>query len=379
MIRIAAIVALAIAGIVASPARAEPQRTVAGSLQLDYLALPTEPRGSKLTLDGTTVELSLRMSVDFNPRASATVKACFACHGFEAAAAFVDMRVSDELAFRIGRFTPSFGSFPQRYDPANHRMSDKPLPYDMGRMVRMGDWNEGILPAPWVDNGIEVGGTVFFGDGRVDYAVYGVTGAKGQDEAADLDFRLSRTPETYYTDNNSEPSVGARVASAFDIDDHHSISVGLSAMGGHYDPAARLAYWIVGTDVVAKLPWLTLRAEYLQRRTQMALGADPESRFKYGPGANGRFDDTFVKHGFYVESELPIGRVDLLGRWDGLIRHGNVLAGSVLTDRAAVFRWTAGIAIRVTGEIRIKSSVEYYRFRDLPDELAIHTGLATPF
>ena len=43
----------------------------------------------------------------------------------------------DQVPF--GRFTPSFGDFPVRHDPANHRTNDKPLPYDMGRMLHIRD------------------------------------------------------------------------------------------------------------------------------------------------------------------------------------------------------------------------------------------------
>ena len=380
MIRVLFVVGLAIVCMRITAGHAETTRTLAGSLQLDYLAVPTEAPARALTFDGATVELSLRMSVDFGKHASVTVKACFACHGFEAAAAYIELRAADALAFRIGRFTPSLGSFPQRYDPANHRTSDKPLPYDMGRMIRKNEWNEGILPAPWVDNGIEVGGTHFFEAGRLDYAVYAVSGAKGDNEGADLEFIQSRSPESYYVDNNSQPSVGARFASSFDLtDDGQSIALGISTMAGHYDPDARLGYVVVGADLVANLGGVALRAEYLQRHTQTALGTDPSSRFKYGPGPGGRYDDWFVKHGFYLESEIPIGRVDLLARWDGLLRRGNVLAQSALTERAYVLRYTAGVAIRVAGNVRIKSSVEYYQFRPLDDELAIHAGLATPF
>ena len=68
---------------------------------------------------------------------SANVKVCVACHGLEVGMAYVDLRAADELNVRVGRFTPAFGSFPLRHDPANHRTSDKPLPYDMGRMLAL--------------------------------------------------------------------------------------------------------------------------------------------------------------------------------------------------------------------------------------------------
>ena len=101
---------LAVAALVvcalATPGEAEIRRTIAGSLQLDYLAVPTEQAPRQFTLDGATLELSLKMSVDFSEHASATVKACFACHGFEAASAFIGLRAADELAVKAGRLIP---------------------------------------------------------------------------------------------------------------------------------------------------------------------------------------------------------------------------------------------------------------------------------
>ncbi len=57
-IRAIAFAALALAS---SLARADDARTrtFAGSIQLDYLAVPTEDPARRFTLDGATVELSL--------------------------------------------------------------------------------------------------------------------------------------------------------------------------------------------------------------------------------------------------------------------------------------------------------------------------------
>src|SRR5678815_458836 len=140
------------------------ERNFAGSIQLDYMAVPTESIGRKLALDAATAEVSPKVTQDFGDNVSASIKLCVACHGIEAGMAFFDLRVADELNFRVGRFTPQFGSFPIRHDPANHRTSDKPLPYDMGRMLRFSEWNMGILPSPWVDNGVEVSGAHYFTD-----------------------------------------------------------------------------------------------------------------------------------------------------------------------------------------------------------------------
>jgi len=374
---LAPILALAaVTGVATADSR---EYTFAGSLQLDYLAVPTESEPRALTLDATTVELSLRAGMDFTPRASATVKVCFACHGFELGMAYVDLRVADEMVVRVGRMTPSFGSFPLRHDPANHRSSDKPLIYDMGRMLRLRDLNEGILPAPWVDNGIELRGTHFFAHGAIDYGVFLVSGPKAGTDPVDFDFTLSRSPAQYYVDNNSQPVVGGRVGGTVEVSDQVSLTAGASAMAGTYDPARARSFVIVGVDAVAQLGLVALRGEYMIRRTQMALTADPSTRFKYGPGPDGRYADYFVKDGFYLEAEAPIGRVATFVRWDGLRRRGNVLATSELSSRASVYRFTAGVAVRVDNEVRIKASAELYRFNDFANELAIHLGVATPF
>jgi hypothetical protein len=361
-------------------ATAEIHRTIAGSVQLDYLFVPTSANARAVTFDGMTAELSLKMSIDFTSSASASVKVCFACHGFEAAAAFVDLRAADALTVRVGRFTPELGSFPQRGDPANHRTNDKPLPYDMGRMLHRNDWNEGILPAPWVDNGIELLGTRFVGGGRIDYAAYILSGPKGGADAADFDLISSREGAQYYVDNNSEPAVGARLSGTAELDSEgRGVTFGASLMTGHYDPRRRLAFLITGADLVVNLAGVVLRAEYLMRRTDMAVGADPAARWKFGPNASGAYDDHFIKHGFYAEAEIPIGRVDAFARFDGLFRTGNVLAESALSQRSRLLRYTAGAAVRISDNIRLKSSVEYYDFNDLDDDVALHIGVATPF
>jgi hypothetical protein len=321
----------------------------------------------------------MKLTKDFTKDVSASVKVCYACHGFEAGLAVVEMRAVDELRLRVGRMTPSFGSFPQRHDPANHLTSDKPLPYDMGRMLHKDDWDEGILPAPWVDNGIEVTGTHFFDGGQIDYAVFAVSGPKGDSDGADFDFVQSHSPDRYYVDNNSEPSLGARVSGVIDMAEHQSITLGASAMAGHYDPDRRLGFAIAGADAVVQLDSVFLRGEYLIRRTQMDLGMDPATRFKFGPDATGRFDDWFTKDGFYLEAEAPTGPVTLIARWDGLRRTGNVLATSALSSYSTIYRETLAMATRLTATIRLKTSVELYQFSDFANELAIHLGIATPF
>jgi len=365
---------------VAAAALADDNRNFAGSVQLDYLGVPTEKLAGDQVFDGATVELSLKLAMDFGDDVSSSVKVCVACHGMEVGMAYFDIHVRDELNVRVGRFTPSFGSFPQRSDPANHRTSDKPLPYDMGRMLHFRDWNEGVLPAPWVDNGVEVNGTHYFHEGQIDYAAYLVGGPKGSADGFDFDYTLSRSGERYYVDNNSQPSVGARFAGTTELSETSLLTLGASGMAGFYDPEAELGFVVVGADLTLRLDKIFVRAEYLLRRTEMAIGDDPAGRFKYGPGVDGTFANYSLRDGFYVETEVPIGeKFELIGRWDGLRRFGNVAATSALRSKSAMLRYTLGGALKVKGNLRIKASVEQYDFSDFDDEIGLHLGLAGPF
>lgn len=368
-----------IACAIATADDAGPKRNFAGSVQLDYLAVSNRAETVDQGLAGATLELSLKLAMDLGDHVSTSVKVCFACHGFELGMAYFDLRASDELNLRVGRFTPAFGSFPLRHDPANHQTSDKPLAYDMGRMVRFRDWNEGVLPAPWVDNGVEINGTRFFGEAQIDYAVYAMSGPKGTESGGDFDFKQSRSPERYYADNNDEPVVGGRVSFTANLGHSTIFSAGLSGMVGHYDPAAKLGFVIGGADATLQVGHLFLRTEYLARWTEIAVGDDPASRFKYGPGADGEFARYTFKDGFDVELEIPVGRVQLIARWDGLRRQGNVLAASTLRSRSAVLRYTGGAAIRLVSSLRLKLSLERYDFSDFDDELAAHLGVSGPF
>ncbi len=379
LVAVAAVVGISAAWRLAAADTVKIERNFAGSVQLDYMAVPTEEVGRKLALDGATVELSLKLAVDFGDNVTANVKLCVACHGVEIGMAFFDLRVADELNFRVGRFIPAFGEFPLRHDPANHRTSDKPLPYDMGRMLRLNDWNMSVLPAPWVDNGIEVNGTHFFGsEAQLDYALYAVGGPRGSSGAFDFEYKLSRSGESYYVDNNSRPTLGGRTAFTW-LSDSFAFHIGASGMAGTYDPDNKLWFYLVGLESFFRVGKLYLRGEVLSRRTKMDLGDDPAQRFEYGPGLDGNFDPWFLKQGFYGELEFPVGPVDIVLRGDGLRRKGNVPKNSSLRSDSELIRYTVATSIALTGALRLKVSGEYYDFSDFDDEIACHLGIAGPF
>ena len=360
------------------------EKTFAGSAQFDYhiVPSPSDANGRALSFDGFTTEASLKLVVDLTDQLSANVKVCYGCHGFETDMAYMDFRVADELAFRAGRINASFGAFNLRHDPGNHRLSDKPLPYDMGRMLRLRDWNMGVLPSPFPDNGVEVSGTHWFGGkAQLDYAVYGISGFKGAKDGTDLDFVQSRSGSAYYVDNNNRPTLGGRLSLTAKLSEVTDLTVGSSFMYGTFDPANKQTYAIAGADVSLRIDRTSLRAEYLVRR-QTFDDSDP-TRFKFATPATG--GDFFSKHGAYVELEHPLSdRVDGIVRVDGMFREGNVLAGSALSRKSAVGRFTLGTSILVVRSFRLKGSTELWGFSDEDArghvrEVSFHVGSVVTF
>jgi hypothetical protein len=306
--------------------------------------------------------------------------------------AYFDLRAFDELNLRVGRFSPSFGAFNIRHDPANHLTSDKPLPYDMGRMLRKGDWNNGVLPSPFPMNGVEVNGTHWFGNvAQLDYAAYAATGFKNDSDANPTDFNFQESHVPYYLTSNPRPVTGARLAltlRAGPLD----MTLGASGMGGTYDPENKLSYFIVGGDFSVRVVRTTLRMEYLARRQQFSTNNPDIFKYALSP-VDGDF---FVKHGAFVEIEQPMTQaLDLVGRVDGMLRVGNVsdvgpgggnaaVAPSPMPYRASVLRETIALAYAVGRNFRFKGSVELWEF-DYPDstgretELGFHLGAVGSF
>jgi hypothetical protein len=366
-----------------APARAI-ERNFAGSAQLDYHFVPTtkEAKAFPGAFDGFTTEFAAKLAVDFSDRVSANLKVCYGCHGFEADMMYFDVRISDGLNFRVGRFSPSFGAFNLRHDPANHRLSDKPLPYDMGRMLRLRQWNMSVLPSPFPDNGVEINGSKFAGALQVDYAVYAVSGFKADTRPVDLDFKLSRSPQNYYIDNNARPTVGARAAATYRLGDASDVTVGASGMFGTYDPQNNETYLIFGTDVAFRFEQTNIRFEYLARRT--TFDTSDRGVFKYiVADANG---NAFMKHGAYAEVEQALTpELDLIGRIDGMLRVGNLPADSDLVRRSSVVRYTIGTAYAIERGLRLKFSTELWQFSNTETvsarkiDLSMHTALAGSF
>lgn len=390
---VTATLVLAFALAMLSPASAHAlDRTFAASAQLDYHFVPTA-RGANAranAFDGFTLEAAAKITVDVTDSFSGTIKLCVGCHGLETDMAHLEYRVADELAFRVGRFSPQFGGFNNRHDPANHRLSDKPLPYDMGRMLRLRGWNMGVLPSPFPDNGAEVTGALHLSPtATLDYAAHAVSGFKGERNGLDLDFVQSRDGNLYYVDNNGRPSFGGRVALTLSLAERSELTAGASLMRGTFDPTNDLAYTIFGGDLSLRLDKTNVRLEYLARRQDIDV-SDP-TRFQYVVLPNGDFT---MKHGALAEVEQPVTSfLDVIARADGMLRIGNVAVvrpgeppspDGQLARSSWVLRGTLGTAITLERGLRLKASGEVWKFSDDDASgkqvaVSMHLGLVGSF
>jgi hypothetical protein len=364
----------------------------AGSAQIDEFFVPTHGGNANegsgaYAFDGLTLEATEKLAADVSNRLSANFKVCFGCHGFELDMGYFDFRLADEFNVRAGRFSPSFGGFNPRHDVANHKLSDKPLPYDMGRMLRLRSWGNGVIPSPFPDTGVELNGTHWFGNSvQFDYAAYAVQGFRAdpnQTHPLDIDFRQSHLfPQAYYIDNNGRPTFGGRVALTAKMGEQSDLTVGASGMYGTYDGANALTYAIWGGDVALRIVRTTVRLEYLARRTQMDTQDPTRLSLPLLPG-----DNFFIKHGAYVEVEQPLLPVlDLIGRVDGLYRIGNFPLQLASGDKpnldrhSSVVRYTLGASYLFERGMRLKLSAELWQFSDQDDdghtlEVGLHAAL----
>ena len=182
----------------------------------------------------------MKLAVDLTDHVSANVKVCYGCHGFEADMAYFDLRVGDELNFRVGRFSPSFGAFNLRHDPANHKLADKPLPYDMGRDApdaRL-EPRRPAEPLPRQRRRDRRHALVRRVGARSTTPRTPSAASRRRQSALDLDFVQSHSGSLYYVDNNSRPAGGGaprddRASSGRGAD----LTLGASGMYGTVRPA----------------------------------------------------------------------------------------------------------------------------------------------
>lgn len=340
-----------------------PKWSVQGYVSVDFnvLAGASDARSS-MEEEGVVGEFGLGGSLHLARSFRFEVKACSGCHGLEVQNAYLELDLASFVSVRAGRIPVPFGSFSQRSNPSQMESTSKPLPYIMGRMARDDAFNQGILPAPLVDNGAAIFGNTWLGSAvQVGYEIAGLRGYKG--DSPDLAFDSSRD----YEDNNGEPAAAGRLTLAAGV-----LTLGVSGLLGHYDEEARLDYRVAGADLTLSGGGWNFRAEGLLRDTEIldaAGSADFSRRLAYalqidGPlGGDVRF--------FVLQDGLLVQDVFLSPTAGAFVAP----APGLTDDRNTILRVVAGLVVAARPGLLLKVSAEYWDFSDFDDTWVFHMEL----
>ena len=102
----------------------------------------------------------------------------------------------------------------------------------------------GVLPAPYVDNGIEIDGTHWFGYTlQLDYAAYAVGGLRGDNDGLDIDFIQQRAALPLLRRQQLAAGRAADGSRARSTSPTATLTftIGASGMWGWYDPNHELS------------------------------------------------------------------------------------------------------------------------------------------
>jgi hypothetical protein len=352
---------LTLAAAIAVPGPAAAARwNWSGSAAMNHKSLRGVSHPEEIATAGSTVEWSLKATVDASDKVTINAKLCSGCHGLFMDQASMELRWREPANVEAGRINVPFGDFYLRHDPASQLLPSKPLPYEMGHMLRYqsNEFNLGVLPMPYTDSGLSVFGDHWFGQAvQLWYAVYAVNGFRSG-VARDFTFK-DQTNISGYTDNNRDTSWGTHVSFS-----HGDATLGASYLSGAYDPAAAYRYEVWGVDASMAIRALRLRYEYLERATD--VDAD---------GAR----DVLRKKGFYLQAELATGEhVTLVGRLDGLLRKGPAI-GTDNDENSGIIRGTAGVSIAPTADSALRLDYERWRFTDFDHVNVIHSAIVVAY
>jgi hypothetical protein len=339
---------------------------VGGSLALTHGAMitPTDARRS-MPDEGFVGEFALSARVAHRESGvSATVRTCWGCHDLALEEASFQWQPWDFMTVRAGRLSVNAGGAATRHDFAGRRTITKPLTRIMGNMPRQREFNHGVLPMPYVDNGVSVGAGHYFGRFGIHGEAMVLKGLQGF--GPDIDFIASRR----FRNNNREPALAARMT----FDAPH-VSTTVFYTWGKYDADARRSYHIASADTRIRAGPLTIEAEFAARQTEFT---DPDGD-----------KDDFLKYGWWARGTWQvIEPLYLVGAVDAMYVRGIFLSNNgpttnealaVADDNNRVVRYTVGAGFTLPGGVMLRATGEYWDFSDFSDAWVIQAGLGWAF
>jgi hypothetical protein len=373
------VVALAVPAMAQDPVRKPapkeqeefPRWNVSGTFYTDISAVEADKHErNPIPEEGITGEYALGATYHVDKTFNITVRACVGCHSFELQNAYVDWQLDSTWSFRAGRIPVPFGGFSRRTSPSHIESATKPLPYIMGGMVREQQFNMGIVPAPFIDNGAAVTGTFWITKSAklsVETAV--VRGLNGF--SPDIDFDVSRD----FEDVNGEPAVAARALVTAD-----PITAGASVSWGRYDADSELDYVMGSVELQIRFGAWNLRLEGIVRETDF---------FSPDPFSAGREKESSRRSAYIVQVDGPVAE-----GWRAFVLHdylkvddiflgpgGPVGVSTALTtdDSNTIFRVAGGVVHSVRAGLQIKGSVEYWDPSDFEKAIVLHLGVVAEY
>lgn len=343
--------------------------SVGASFAVTHGSLLTDPRfNDSMPDEGIVGEFALSARVSApEAKVSANIRVCWGCHAIELEEASFQWQPTSFLTVKAGRMAVNAGSYNTRHDFSVRRTVSKPLTRIMGNMPRQNEFNHGVLPAPYVDNGASMTADHRFGAFGITGEAFVLTGLKGTG-LADVNFITSRQ----FRDVNGEPSFGGR----FTFDAPH-VSTTLAYMWGNYDPFSRRSYQFFSADTRIRAGPLIVEAEFALRETEYN---DPDSSggenefLKYGWWARGTWN--------FTDALYIVGAVDTLHVKDIFLSNNGPTTNPALAvtdDNNRIVRLTGGIGYTAPGGILLRAAAEYWDFSDFNDAWVIHVGLGWKF
>jgi hypothetical protein len=343
---------------------------VGATLGISHGSLLTDPKFNDTMPDeGFVGEFALHARVSA-PKVgvSANMRICWGCHELELEEANFQWNPWPWMQVKAGRMSVNAGSYNSRHDFGVRRTITKPLTRIMGNMPRQTEFNHGVLPAPYVDNGASLQFSYNSALIGIQTEWFILTGLKGTGN--DIDFVRSRQ----FRDTNGEPSLGGRLGV-----DLPFVSLNFSYLWGNYDPNSRRSYQVVSADARIRAGPITLEGEFAFRETEYT---DPDSKggenefYKYGWWAQltwnileplfvtAMVDTLYVKNMFLATfGPTPVESLAIAGT----------------DDNHRIVRIVGGVGYTPWGGIMVRVNAEYWEFSDFHDAWVIQFGLGWAF